>query len=164
MDWPLFLARTHEWGVERCVFLSLYLAHLLVGAKIPPVLLDQLKPADYDSQIETWAIEQIFPYPAQQKYVPINVAKTLKQQSFKDRITVFSSFVFPSRSYMSTRYPVDPNSVKLFFYYPRRWFYLVSRYGHSILKLIIGNKDAQKINQRDMNVLDLSEWLSKPDQ
>jgi hypothetical protein len=149
--------------VERCVFLSLHLAQLLVGAKIPPGVLDQLKPVDYDSQIEIWAIEQIFPNAVQQKYVPIKVAKTLKQRSFKDRFTVFSSSVFPSRSYMSTRYPVQPNSVKLFFYYPQRWFYLVTRYGHSIWKLIIGNKDAQKTNQRDMITLNLAEWLSKRD-
>jgi hypothetical protein len=165
LDWPLFLARTHEWGVERCVFLSLHLAQMLVGAKIPPGLLDQLQPSDYDSQIETWMLEQVFPDRTQQhQYVSVNVAKTWKKQNFFDRVALFSSFVFPSRRSMSTKYPVAPNSIKVYFYYPRRWFDLLSRHGRSLWNLIVSNKSAQITNIREMHGWDLAEWLSKRDQ
>jgi hypothetical protein len=163
LDWPLFLVRTHEWGVERCVFLSLHLAQLLVGAKVPTGLLDKIKPTNFDSRIEIFALEQIFPKIIKRQNVSVNIAKTLRQHSFKERIAMFIRFVFLSRSLMSMRYHLAPNSVKLIFCYPHRWFYLVTRYGYSIWKLIIGNKNAQKINQRDMNALELAEWLSKPD-
>ncbi len=163
LNWPLFLARTHKWGVERCVFLSLYLAQLLVGAQILPGLLDQLKPVDYDSRIETWAIQQIFSELKHQPYVSINLAKTWKQRNFLAKVALFISFIFPSRSTMSTKYPVAPNSLKIYFYYPRRWFDLLSRHGRSLWNLILGNKSTYLSNQRKIHGWELADWLSKPD-
>jgi hypothetical protein len=165
LDGPLFLARTHEWGVERCVFLSLHLAQLLVGAKIPPGLLDQIKPADCDSRIEKWAIEQIFPDPTQQhQYVSVNVSRFWGTRNFRQKMARLFATIFPSSKLLSTKIPIPPTSKFYIFYYPRMWYGLFSKHGRSLWNLIIGNKSAQTTNQREMHGWDLAEWLSKRDQ
>jgi hypothetical protein len=164
MDWTLFRAHAKEWGVERCVFLSLHLAQLLVGAQPPIGLLDLLRPADYETKFEDWAIEQTFPRVTQEQYVSVNVARFWGARSFPQKMARLFSTAFPSPNMLSTKFPVSPNSKMIIFYYPRLWYGLISRHGRSLWSLIKRDKSASATNQREMHGWDLAEWLSRPNQ
>ncbi len=46
-NWALFLERTVQWKATRCVFLTLRMAEILVGAEVPVEVMAALKPADF---------------------------------------------------------------------------------------------------------------------
>ncbi len=162
LDWTLLLARAREWGAERCVFLSLHLTQKLLGTPLPHGFLEQLEAPDFDSQKETWAIEQIFPGRDDLVPVGVNVSRFWGTQNFPQKVARLLSTVFPSPFMLSTKFPVSPTSKWLIFYYPRLWFGLLSRHGRALWNLMTGNKSSRKANQRQMDAWDLADWLSKP--
>jgi len=59
LDWRTFVDRAREWRAERCVFLTLEMARVLVGAEVPAEVLAALRPADFDSDILRAAIDVV---------------------------------------------------------------------------------------------------------
>lgn len=160
INWDLLIFRTKEWHAEKSVFLALHITETLIGLSIPTSLLNQLRPADFNSSIEAWALKQIFPHNELRPHLPVKIVKTWSKSNFLEKLTMLLNFVFPSRSFMSIRYKIAPNSKFLSWYYFRRIFELPIQHGPNIWFLFKGDETALQINQREIDGLDLVNWLS----
>ena len=61
IDWKQVKLRCQQWGIEKCVYLTLKLARDFLGTALPDDLLKAIQPTDFDERFMTLAKEQIFP-------------------------------------------------------------------------------------------------------
>jgi hypothetical protein len=160
LDWQAFTLRAREWGAERCAWMALHLAEVLVGAVIPAEVMAGMQPEGYADEVEAWALALIFPEEGVEE-ASVNVAKVLSRGSLREQAEMASSFIFPSRELMSTKFPASPDSAGIWLYYPKRWADLVRRHGPNVWKLVSGNRAMQKANLTQVQGWELANWLGK---
>lgn len=167
VDWPAFEKRSNEWNADRCVFLAFHFAQRLFGADVPADYLARLQPADFNREVENWGLEQLFP-PLRMDptgrtrsggYISVNVARVLEGETTGEKVRKLFGYVFPSGSYMATRYPVAPGSLRFLLYYPRRWEDLIRDHGPAVWKLITGDRGTREQNSAHENSWRLVRWM-----
>jgi hypothetical protein len=62
LDWEQFCRLTEEWRAQRSAHLALFLAHVLVDARVPLWVLQRLQPAQMDERVPRWAIDRALGY------------------------------------------------------------------------------------------------------
>lgn len=134
LDWEAVLARAQAWQIGKHVYLSLYLSQILLGAPAPAFVLERLQPGGkpVDDWIINQAVQNLFSN-SERSSPALNalVGEKTTRQKFS---TVLRS-VFLTPETLSYKYPVQPGSARLGFFYLLRMRDLLSRHWRRALAL-----------------------------
>jgi hypothetical protein len=168
LDWQQVLEQAQKWNVVRCIYLNLYLAQELLGANIPSNILEQTKPTDFDPKIEETILERLFNPKIHSEFMLPPLARVWRSNRIKDILAVLIKYGFPTPDTMAGIYSIELNTLRIYFYYPVRWMYLVRRWGPFIWRLTFHEKKAVAlfaIMKKDVAKNDsITDWLASSNQ
>jgi hypothetical protein len=162
MDWGMVQRHIREWGIGKCVFLTLLFTREFLGTALPEGLLEVLKPNDFDERFVALARDQIFSrrlrtgpplsmWPA--------VARFWGSPRLRDKVFLFLTGFFLPRDAMARLYPAPADSMRIYFYYVVRLRDLVRVYGRDGWRWLKGDKEMQAIAKEGQDLTTLKDWL-----
>lgn len=158
VDWVEFIATAESWHWQRGIYLTLQLVQEFWGTAVPPYVLAQLKPTHMPANLTQLARQQILWGRANNYGITPNFSQLKGSKSLLGKARFILSFVFPKRSFLSSRYGVNPNSAKIWLYYLINLRDLVKRNARRTWRLLRGQETvATAVDRRNQ----LSEWLAE---
>jgi hypothetical protein len=165
MDWGVVQRLSREWGIGKCVYLTLKLTRELLGVALPEGLMEELKPSDFDERIVALARDQIFSrrlrtgpplslWPA--------VARFWGSARLWDKVLLFLKGFFLPREAMSRLYPPPADSIRIYFYYVVRLRDLLRSFGRDFWRLLRRDKEMQALAKEGKDLTTLKDWLMSP--
>jgi hypothetical protein len=162
MDWGLVQRRIHEWGIGKCVYLTLKLASELLGVVLPEGLMEALKARDFDERFVALARDQIFSrrlrtgpplsmWPA--------VARFWGSTRLRDKVFLFLTGFFLPRDAMARIYPAPADSIRIYFYYVVRLRDLLRVYGCDVWRWMRCDEGMQAFAKEGKDLTTLKDWL-----
>lgn len=158
LDWPWLVKIAREWGLQKCVYLTLCLTREILGAPLPDNEMDKLKPDDFDPVFLDYAKEQIFSKAFDGYPDNLNLSKIIKSYGIYEGTRFIFRRMFPSREFMASHCPVPISSPKLYLYYVSRLYHLAINYCRGFL-LISRDKDTVDTVQDRQKGLALYDWM-----
>jgi hypothetical protein len=168
LDWAVLLHRSREWGVSKCVYLTLKLTGELLETAFPEAVMEALRPDDFDERFIVLARDQIFSRRARTG-PPLSmwpaVARFWGTPGIWNKGVLFLKGFFIPRATMARLYPVPADSLKIYFYYFVRLKDLLRTYGHDLLRWLRRDQTMQAFTREGSDLTTLKDWLSshKPD-
>lgn len=148
LDWPALVSRASVWRADRSAFLLLSLASSLLQAPMPDEALAALGSVEPEIEIVTAALDLIFAdHDLPAHFTPDLAAFASQGWLGKARIALQRAFVSPEE--MARMYPVRPDSIRVFFYYPRRWWDMATKYF----------KSASALARHDPTMTSAADWM-----
>ena len=160
INWLKLQMLSEEWGVGRCVYLTLYLAHELLKADVPRQFLRALEPADFTSDLVETALQAIMRPSESSLPMTSNLSRLWGGDAFWRKVTVFLKSAFPSPEVLSTMCPVSSSSKRIYLYYPVRLKELLMRYGKTVVSLLKSDEAATAHRNRIEKGNELVNWLT----
>ncbi len=158
VDWTLFAQKAEDWQWQRGVYLTLQLLQEFWGTAVPPHVLTRLQPTPMPTDLARLAKEQILWGRANNYGITVNFSQLKGSKSLLGKVRFIFTFVFPKRSFLSSRYGADPNSAKIWLYYLVNWRDLVKRNTRRTWRLLRGQHTVNEaVDRRNQ----LSEWLAE---
>ncbi len=168
IDWGLVQLRTRQWGVGKCVYLTLRLAKELLGVILPDGLMEALKPNDFDERFIALAREQVFSTRMGTGHIlslsPV-AAKFWGSKRLLDKAATFLKIlerVFPPREVMARGYPPPADSIRIYFYYAMHFRDLLRRHSRHVWRLLRGDEEMRALAKRENDITTLKDWLMSP--
>ena len=165
INWELMQRRTHEWGIGKCVYLTLKLTRDLLGIALPDGFMATLKPHDFDERFVALAKDQIFSRRSRTG-PPLSmwpaVARFWGTASLKDKAVIFLKGFFLPRDAMARLYPIPASSMRIYFYYIVRLKDLIRVYGHDIWRWLRRDKQMEAFAKEGKDLTMLKDWLISP--
>ncbi|MCA9953774.1 MAG: lasso peptide biosynthesis B2 protein [Ardenticatenaceae bacterium] len=158
LDWPQFIDTAKLWQWERGIYLTLKLVQEFWQTAVPPYVLVQLKPAKMPANLTQLAKEQILWGLSNNRSISTNFSQLKGNKSLPDKVRFVFRFVFPTRSFLSSRYGVNPNSARIGLYYLINFRDLMKRNTRRTWRLLRGQ---QTVNEAVDRRNQLSEWLAE---
>ncbi|MGD2253445.1 MAG: nucleotidyltransferase family protein, partial [Anaerolineales bacterium] len=140
MDWEKVRHLAGEWGVERCVCVSLALIRDLLGADVPEAELSGLVSEDIDKEHLSWASQLVFADASLFNPSHAKLARLSSESGAGGGLRRLLRSAFPSRQALAKMYPAHPTSPRILLYYPVRWKDLASRYAGLMWRLARGER------------------------
>jgi hypothetical protein len=159
IDWEKLWKRAEEWGVDRCAYITLLLTKDLLGAHVPDPVLKTMNPGDLDPLLAAWTRQKILSDQRNRRFYTKDFIKLWKSRSFKDKTVLLFHSAFPSRRIMALMYPVSPDSMKIYFYYPVRIKDVAVRWGRVAWRLLCKNKELTMKMEVEKGDVMLEQWL-----
>ncbi|GAB4581721.1 MAG: hypothetical protein Fur0022_44710 [Anaerolineales bacterium] len=153
-DWSSLRQRAEEWQIERCIFLTLFLAARHLGVKVPEWFLNALRPVDFAPNVSTWAMEQVFE--GRIIGMPPAITQFQGRKSFGAKVTALVRGFFPAPAMIRKKYALPPHSWKVYLFYIYHGIDLLRLHGWSAVQLWRGNPGVLQPVQR---MTALGEWL-----
>jgi hypothetical protein len=163
IDWEKLRVHAREWKAEKAVYIMMVLVRDLYGVYMPDSVLKALKPLSPVSMPAVWAREQIF---YNRDFAPgmrTNLVRVWKTRSIRDKATIILKSLFPSLRFMAGRYPVSPDSKRIYLYYPVRLMHLFRRWGGAAWHLLVREKKTMTVLERENRGNALEQWLRSTD-
>ena len=142
LKWRSLQARCHDWGVQNYAYLPLRLASDLFDAEVPESVLNNLKPAEFDTRVIASAKRELLEADTNVS-TPSNrldswrVLDLWRVQGLRHKLAVISEAL--SSTVILDRYPAaSPGKVLL--YLPIRIIDLIRRHGRLHWKLFLRDK------------------------
>ncbi len=165
MDWGLVQHRSREWGIGKCVYLTLELTREFLGVALPEGLMEALKPNDFDERFVALAREQIFSRKLRTG-PPLSmwpaVAQFWGSARLRDKISLFLKGFFLPRKAMARLYPVPADSIRIYFYYCARLRDLLRAYGGDVWRWLKCDKEMKSFAKEGKDLTTLKDWLMSP--
>jgi Uncharacterised nucleotidyltransferase len=159
ISWQEVARLSARWRMNPCAFLGFCLARDLIDAPIPGSLLTALKPANFNMSIMNWAMERVLGHGENPSFSPDLLQLIRKGYCFSDRVRALQRVLSPS---IVGRHSVSPSvSVAIYRQYPRRFKYLLTRYGPVMWRLLSGDQKISAAAEKEYNQLRLTKWLSE---
>jgi hypothetical protein len=156
LAWDEVVERAKSLGWKRGVWAVLTHARELVGAEVPRAVLDALEPEGENSDLLRDAWEQMFLGDKSLQVLQPSLAEF--QDSARSPWRWRDLFNGPlSRETVARKYLLPPDSPKVYLYYPRRLFYLLTQYGRTALRLWRREPETTRLMERRVRVND---WLA----
>jgi hypothetical protein len=166
MDWGIVQRRTRQWGIGKCVYLTLRLTRELVGVALPEGLMEALKPDDFDERYVALARDQIFSRrlrtgPLSLVSMSPAAVRCLVSARLRDKVCLILKSLFLPRETMSLIYPTPADSTRIYFYYIVRLRDLLRRYGRDAWRwLWLRRKEEIKtFSKEGKDLITLKDWL-----
>jgi hypothetical protein len=159
IDWEQVRHRSRQWGVEKYVYLTLYLVRELFGAAVPVQVLASLKPNHFEPRLIALARQEILTGPTPTATVSPTFARMWGTMRVREKASLLAKTVFPSRKAMGRTYPEARDSRWSYRYYPVRWKDLLLKYGRSVWRLIRRDVAVAALVQREQERAILMDWL-----
>jgi hypothetical protein len=136
LAWETLIQRAEEWRARAAVYLCLRLAQEWFGAPLPAGLLASLQPADFDHKLIAVAEELVFSDRQAGAALTPDLASVAQHPSQTGVLASYLHRLCLPRQVMAQIYPAQPNSLRIFLYYPVRWADLFNRYIQQAWKLL----------------------------
>ena len=168
MDWEAVQRRTHEWGIGKCVYLTLKLTGELLEVALPERLMESLKPNDFDERFVALARAQIFSRRlrtvAPSPFLSMSSAAVKFWGSARlwDKLFLFLKSLFLPRETMALMYPPPADSIRIYFYYIVRLSDLLRRYGRDVWRWLRRDEEIQTFAKEGKDLTTLKDWLMSP--
>jgi len=149
LDWDELYQRSLAWRANRLVYITLSLAHVLLGANVPAEFLARLTPPHFDEAVFSICTDFIFSNTNQgNTVVTPELDRLIKSPSFLEKSKIFLSRLFVSRWEMANYYKVRPDSLKIYWCYLLRLIYLARSYITTGMNLSRGDPDLLAISNQ----------------
>lgn len=156
LEWDEVVERAQSLGWQRGVWAVLKQAREMVGARIPRAALDALEPDGVSSDVLRDAREQMFLGGESQKVLQPSLAEF--QEAAGSLAGWRDLFNGPlSRETVASKYLLPPDSMKVYLYYPRRLFHLLTQFGPTALRLWRREPETTRLMERRVR---LNDWLA----
>ena len=165
MDWGIVQRRTHEWGIGKCVYLTLKLTRELLGVALPEKLMEALKPNDFDERFVALARDQIFSqrfryvHPSPFLSMSPIAARFWGSARLRDKVFLFLKRFFLPREDMALWYPPPADSIRIYFYYIVRLRDLLRVYGRDVWRWLRRGEEIQVFAKEGKDLTTLKDWL-----
>jgi hypothetical protein len=159
IDWSQVRSRAGEWGLGRCVYLVLVLAHELLGAAVPDGALAALQPNSLQPWVLDWAREQVLASP-DAGLPPLHNVVRVGEAAGLGKVLTLLRIVFPSPRVLAALYSLPASSWRLYFYYPVRVRDLVRKYGRVSRQLLRGDRELLAAAESASRANALWDWLT----
>ncbi len=157
---------TREWGIGKCVYLTLKLTRELLGVDLPEWLMEELKPNGFDEHIVALARGQIFSRRVRTgtrlSLWRLDVARFWGSARLRDKVLLFLKGLFLPRDSMALLYPAPADSIRLYFYYVVRLKDLLRLFGCGVWRLLRRDKEMQAFFKEGKDLTALRDWLMSP--
>ncbi|MCX5826147.1 MAG: nucleotidyltransferase family protein, partial [Deltaproteobacteria bacterium] len=158
LDWEQLLDRGREWGVSKCVYLSLFLAERFAGASIPGQIMKDLDVYNDSFHATARAEELIF---RKAGSIAPNVAKLFNNDRLLNRLIHLIRCAFPPKSTLANIQPSAGNPLTVYFLYFFRIIGLLKRHRHTVWRLFLHDRELSTLaiftNKRNT----LKDWLTR---
>lgn len=159
LDWDSICCRARRWSWTRGVGLSLLLARDLLGAAVPDAVLSDLGAGDIEERVVRSARSQTIAGMEQASHVPATLSKMHSGESMLARAQHMLRTIFLPRARMALKYPVEPDSALVYWYYLVRVRHLVQKHTLMSWKLARGDQD---LTEQTHRINALADWLEGP--
>ena len=161
VDWTKLSKITHEWGSERVTWLTLTLAQDLLGAQIPPMILEYLQPKEAAPWVLAKAKAQLLEQDVRKAVVTPDLAKFATKEGLISRIKLFLSRLFLPKQTLARLYGVSPKSIKIYGCYFKRLIYLIIHYGDSLKRVAKKDPQMRLVVENEITIERLKKWMVK---
>jgi hypothetical protein len=162
MDWGLVQRLTREWGIGKCVYLTLKLTREFLRVPLPEGLMEALKPCDFDERFVALARDQIFSRRSKSG-PPLSmwpaVARFWGSARLRDKAALFLTGFFLPREAMARLYPPPADSIRIYFYYVVRLRDLLRVYGRDVWRWLRRDEEMQAFAKEGHDLTILKDWL-----
>jgi hypothetical protein len=159
IDWPLLAEKARRQRAGRAVGVPLLLARNLLRVEIPDAAIEALGVAGLSGKLFSEARETVLLNArgkrSQGEPNP-NLLFFLGRRRWWDRLALIRTRLFPSRQTVAAMYPVAADSPRIWFYYPRYSWNIISR-NLPGLKTILRRKARRPVD-RDA-AAELMDWM-----
>jgi hypothetical protein len=153
LEWDAIARRASECGLLNSAYLSLRLAHELLGSPLPEAAWQALHPAEFNERLTQAALARIFETGASPV---INAVWTRPNTRLRVKGLLERLFVPPS--VLAGRYGLLPDSRRVYFYYFVRAADLLRVHGRNLLDLMLGGKKKRELALQDSALVDYLKW------
>ncbi len=163
MDWESVQSRARQWGASRCVYLTLHLTRELMATAVPDGAMRALEPETLDSSLVTCAMEKVFFHNGIDHTLLVSLVHKWKGRGLRNKAAGFMKSIFRSPRFMATKYPVAPDSKRVYLYYAVRLKDLFARYWRTGRGLLIHRKEMTLVVKQEKKHVALEQWLMSKD-
>lgn len=159
LDWQSLVERSKEWGCSRVISLTFHLLEEFFGVEIPENIYSELTEQPIPGGILSQARDQLMKRESVGVYLTPDLASLSENVSAFEKLQIiFRRIALPKRT-MARLYAVNPHSLKIYFYYPLRFYQLLRSYSKSTLRILMGEEQAVESSSKMGSKLALKEWL-----
>lgn len=159
VDWEVLISRAHAWRANRVVALTFQLLVELFKVSEPEDLITRLMEGPFPEEILKHAKENLlFQRDDTAAFTP-DLVRLSAKATIWGKIRIMLDRVFLPKITMARLYGMKPTSLKVYLYYPVRFFQLWRSYRQSVRKII--RKDGKTLSQvsQKKQVIAIKEWL-----
>lgn len=157
IDWPRLRRLATAWGVGRFVYLTLRLAHEVLGADLSMHDYQALEHNAADDALVAVARDYItMPF----EYLPDTLEALAESGKLRNRLRVIARAVFLPREQMRAVYGVKPGSPALALYYLLRPFDILYRRGGLVLGLLLRTRRLRPTIRRERDRRIIERWVA----
>ena len=155
--WDDFMARAHELGWSRGVWLVLDLVREHLGVTPPPTVLDGLRPLGADEQdIRQAALEAMFLHGTFQQMLGRTFERLVIAATARKRGVLLFKRLFPSRRFIANYFTVGIDHPGIQWLYVKRWGLIIARLTPRLLELF-GNDPWRREELKRSTII--TKWL-----
>jgi len=160
IDEARLVETARQWGVQRVVWLTLRLMQRVTGVEAPGEVLRSLQPEAAPAEVEEQALRQLIGEEWSRIPLTPDLAALAQAQGWRGRLRLVAQRVFLSRQRLGREYNVNPRSLKIYCYYPRRAWDLYRQYHRTAWNLLRGRREEQEATRREEERARLHQWLA----
>jgi Uncharacterised nucleotidyltransferase len=158
LDWEQLLDRSREWGVSKCVYLSLFLAKRFAGASIPGQIMKDLDVYNDSFHATARAEELIF---RKARSISPNIAKLFNNDRLLNRLIHAIRCAFPPKNTLANMQPPARNPLSVYFLYFFRIKGLLKRHRHTVWRLFLRDREMSTFVISANKRSTLKDWLTR---
>lgn len=160
LDWEQLLDRSKEWGVNKCVYLSLFLAKRFAGASIPGQIMKELDVYNDSFHAAAHAEELIF-RKATSIAPNVNVAKLFNNDRLLNRFIHAIRCAFPPKNILANMQPPARNPLSVYSLYFFRIKGLLKRHRLTVWRLFLRDREMSTFAIFENKRNTLKDWLTR---
>ncbi len=163
VNWRNLVVRANEWGCGRVISLTLHMLEEFLYLKVPDFVYSELTQQPLTEQILSQARVQLMKKGDFMINVTPDLANLSKDVSALEKMKIIIKRIALPKRTMARLYNVEPGSLKLYLYYPVRFYQLLKQYAGSAWQILIKKQDALSSTSRVQSVIALKEWMGGRD-
>jgi hypothetical protein len=158
LDWEQVLSRGKEWGVSKCIYLSLFLAKKFAGAAIPEQIMKDLDVYNDSFCAKAYAEELIF---RRTTSISTNIVKLFNNDRSLNKLIHAIGCAFPPKKKLADMRPAARNPLSVYFLYYFRIKGLWKRHRQAAWRLFLRDKEMSSIAIFENKRGALKDWLTQ---
>lgn len=153
LDWNAVVERAIQWRWQRGVYLSLYLAHILLNASVPEEIFTALRPPDISKPVIEACLDQIFTQRSLARMVTQPFADFVTTPGLWNKARVLWRRIFLTQEDIARKYSLPADSMKAYLFYPRRLFDVLGRHKNNFGKILADDPDMKRFIDRKQTLV-----------
>lgn len=160
INWELLISTAKIWKAERVLYLTFFLLQSILDVKLPEDIYIRLIPQPVDETVLQSAKRQILMRKVSQVPLTPDLIALHETRGFAKKIKLILNRVFIPKNTLARLYNVQPNSIKIFFFYPVRLFSLIKSYKPTLVEMIKVNPETTSAIDYKRENIQLRHWMT----